>query len=288
MSLNYVHPKLIEQADNTAVTRHIGLKRSLLIAACIALFLLTTALATGVLFEIPNVRVRDNSSDGMGVGLSPELDTGSESTKVSVSLFSDAFLADVASTPEGERFNYCFDAWSEMEKYIGYNVFDNPVLDKAKPAEGVYGYGSERFDTHGFLNCFSKDGKPTGIDISVSYDMNPIEVESVGFTSPCTTSTYWVSVHINATVFTDRSKIDGGFSSYNFPDGSELTEETYVSISGRSFTIVRVLVSGSMCPTFYSFFYLDHAYITVMTSFFQDEALALSTMKEILDGFVIC
>ncbi len=287
-AMEHIDHKLIQEADRVAGVRRVGFKRCVLIAASISAFLLTYALATGVLFASPDINIRnDSGSDGNGVGLVPEFDTGSESTKVSTKLFSDVFLTAVANTPEGERFNYCFDAWSEMEEYIGYNIFDNPVLDKANPSKSIYGFGTDRFDTHGILHCFSKDGKPTGIDISVSYNMNPTEVESIVSASEYTTYTYWVSVHINASVFTDKSSIDGGFSSYNFPDGSELTEETYVSANGRTFTIVRVLVPESTCPTFYSFLYLDHAYITVMTSFYQDETLALSTMKEILDGFVI-
>ena len=284
-AMDHIDHKLIQEADSVASVRRVGLKRCALIAACISAFLLTYALATGALFASPDINISSDSESGSGgVSLVPEYDSGSDSTKVSTEVFSDVFLADVANTPEEENFVYCFDAWSEMEEYIGYNVFDNAVLDEAKPLKGAYGLGERRFDTHGFLYCFSKNEKLTGIDISASYAMNPINDEST--VSPATL-TYWVNVHIKVSVFTDKRDLEGRFSSYNFPDGSEVTEETYVSANGRTFTIVRVLVPESVCPTFYSFLYLDHAYITVMTSFYQDETLALSTMKEVLDGFVI-
>ena len=285
-AMEHIDPKMIEEASAYVTVRHAGIRKYLLIAACISALILTTAFAAGVIFAVPDVNQVDRTDDDgvgfTGVGIEPTLGAEIENAKVSSDLFSDSFLEDVAAVPEGERFYYYFDSWSEMEEYIGYNILDNAVLDEARPSVGRYRHGEVEVETHGYLYCYRNGRKLSVVNVSTSYEMNPVEV-----TTKFGTYTYWVGVHIDASVDTQLSEREHGFSSYNFPEGTEITEETYVSQNGRTFTIIRVLYAGSTSPTFYSFLYLDHAYITILTSFYHDEELALSTMKEVLDGFVI-
>lgn len=285
-AMEHIDLKLIEEADTYVKVRHAGVRKYFLIAACVSALILTTAFAASVIFAVPDVNKVDRSEDDgvgiVGVGIEPSLDTKIEDAKVSSDLFSDSFLEDVSAVPEGERLYYYFDDWSEMEEYIGYNILDNTVLDEARPSVGRYGHGDVTVDTHGYLYCYRDGRKLSTVNVSASYETNPVEI-----TTQFGTHTYWVNVHIDASVDTELSEREHGFSSYNFPEGSEITEETYVSSNGRTFTIIRVLIANSKSPTFYSFFYLDHAYITIRTSFGMDESVALSTMKEVLDGFVI-
>ena len=285
-AMEHIDPKMIEEASAYVKVRSAGIRKYLLIAACVSALILTTAFAASVIFAVPDVNRTDHgeqSDSGItGTGIAPTLSVEIEDAKVSSDLFSDSFLKDVSATPEGERYYYYFDSWSEMEEYIGYNILDNAVLDEAKPSIGRYGHGEIEFDTHGYLYCYRDGCKLSTVNVSASYETNPVEI-----TTQFGTHTYWVNVHIDASVDTQLSQREHGFSSWNFPEGSEITEETYISPNGRTFTIIRVLIANSKSPTFWSFFYLDHAYITIRTSFGMDESVAFSTMKEVLDGFVI-
>lgn len=285
-AMEHIDPKMIEEADVYVKVRYAGIRKYLLIAACVSVLILTTAFAASVIFAVPDVNQVDRTEDDgvgiVGVGIEPTLGAEIEDAKVSSDLFSDSFLKDVSAAPEGERYYYYFDSWSEMEEYIGYNILDNAVLDAARPSVGRYGHGGTLVDTHGYLYCYRNGRKLSTVNVAASYELNPTEI-----TTEFGTHTYWVNVHITASVDTELSEREHGFSSWNFPEGSEITEETHVSQNGRSFTIIRVLSAGSTSPTFYSFLYLDHAYITILASFGMDESIALSTMKEVLDGFVI-
>lgn len=287
-AMEHIDPKLIEDADCRIKSGRKIVSKGLLIAACVCL-LVTTAIAAGVFFGTPEVNYHDDHhiSDETGElmdGFEPVLvkPTGT-STKVSLDYFSDTLLNDVANKPEDQAFLYFyFDTWSEMEEYIGFNMFDNPVLDDAEPGF----YVEVDTETFGALHCTAIDGILTCARARARYNMNYTEVPSdypniIKCTAP-------VGVFVEAAVFTEHSPIaeEQMFPSYYYADGTNFTEELYTSPNGYSFRIIRVERPDSELVTFYGLLCLNNVYITVESTFIYED-VALSTLKEVLDGFVM-
>ena len=280
-AMAHIDPKLIEEADGTVSARNHLLKRGMLIVACLGL-LVTTALAAGYFFAAPDVEYQENQHhvvegvDKVGDSFRPVLnkeDGLPTSTKVPLSVFNEDFLADVANKPAEERvLYYNFNAWSDVEDYIGIKLFENPVLDTVDR-----GYFTQNgVETHGLMFCNEIEDILTGVRARAAYRVKPVE-------EPYNT----VSVTMEVAVYTEHSPIEESemFSSFFFVNGADITDELYLSPSGGEFRIVRAEVQGGMVR-YFGYVCLDTSYICVETHF-HNEAIALSTLKEILDGFVI-
>ncbi len=286
-AMEHIDPRLIEDADCGVKSGRRIINRGLLIAACVCL-LLTTAIAAGVFFATPEVNFHDDHhvSDETGEvmdGFEPVLVKPTDtSTKVSLDCFNEAFLQDVANKPDDQTFfQFYFDVWSEMEEYIGFKMFDNPVLDEAE--HWFYVQGDT--ETFGALQCTEIDGILTSARARARYSMNYTEVPSDNPNIKCTAP---VGVFIEAAVFTEHSPIaeEQMFPSYYYVDGTDFSEELYTSPNGYSFRIVRVERPDSELVTFYGLLCLNNVYITVESTFIYED-VALSTLKEVLDGFVM-
>ena len=118
--------------------------------------------------------------------------------------------------------------------------------------------------------------------------MNPTEVPSV-FAG--INNTVPVSVLIEAAVYTEHSPIDEKdmFSGFFYQMGADFTDELYVSPNGCEFRIVRAEVQDERdgFVNYFGYVCLNNSYIFVKTTFHPVEAVALATLKEVLDGFVI-
>lgn len=287
-AMEHIDPRLIEDADCGVKPGRMFFNKGILIAACVCL-LLTTAIAAGVFFATPEVKYHDDHhvSDVTGEvmdGFEPVLVKPTEtSTKVSLDCFDEAFLQDVANKPENQLFlHFYFDVWSELEEYIGFNMFDNAVLDaKAEPWFFVH----EDTETFGALQCTAIDGILTCARATARYNMNYTVVPSENPNIECNAP---VGVFIEASVFTEHSPIaeENMFTSYYYADGTNFSEEMYTSPNGYSFRIIRVERSDSELTTFYGLLCLNNVYITVESTFIYED-VALSTLKEVLDGFVM-
>lgn len=287
-AMEQIDPKLIEEADRGVTSGRSVFKKGMLIAACLCL-LLITAIAAGVSFATPEVNYHDDhhTSDTTGDvmdGFEPVLVKPAEtSTKVSLNCFNEAFLQDVANKPENQMFfHFYFNAWPELEEYIGFNMFDNSVLDEAEP----WFYVDGDTKTFGALQCTSIDGVLTSARARARYSVNYTELPSddpniIKCSAP-------VGIFVEAAVFTEHSPIAEGemFPAYFYPDGTNFTEQMYTSPNGYSFRIIRVERPDSELVTFYGLLCLNNVYITVESTFIYEE-VALSTLKEVLDGFVI-
>lgn len=287
-SMEHIDPKLIEDADCGVKSGRSVFNKSMLIAACVCLLLITTALAAGVFFSTPEVEYRHRVNEDTGEmrhGFKPTLnqqtDAETDSTKVPLECFNEAFLADVAND---EFFaGYYFDAWSDMEEYIGFNVLDNPVLNDAIPEE----FAVNDIWTHGYMSCVESDGIPDRIEAQASFDMNYTDVPSSVL--PWIINSVPVTVTLQAIVYTEHSLIgvENLFPGIYFEDGTEITDELYTSPGGHSFRIIRAELPDDKAVIFYGLACINNAYISVQSIFYNDEAVALSTLKEVLDGFVI-
>ena len=294
-AMEYVDPKLIEEADCGVKSGRSIIKRSMLIAACICL-LVTTALAAGYFFAAPEVEYEKSKphvvTGELGDSFRPVLnkeDGLPDSTKIPLSCFNEALLADVANKPEDQNFlYYYFDAWSDMEEYVGFKLWENPVLDAAEPWNLLVETPYEKVETHGYMTCSEMDNVMTGLRAKAVYHMNPTEVPS-GYAG--INNTVPVSVLIESAVYTEHSPIEESemFSGFFFGAGADFTDELYVSPSGCEFRIIRAEVPNERngFVSYFGYVCLNNVYIMVKSTFYPDEAVALATLKEVLDGFVI-
>ncbi len=283
-AMGYIDPKLIQEAAAPKKNHRSKIRSSLLIAACISLLLLTTVFAASVFFEIPDIHI---DKSGRLIGVVPTFDKQTGGARVSVDQFSDAFMDEIADYSWDKSYYYYFDSWDELEEYIGFNLLDNTSLNQAK--RNVMYFGADAIESHGSLHAQENDGKLASLQIVASYQIAPafeptMEVDSSSYSAsmPC------VNVTVTAAVYTQYSLVEGDkmFSSYYYSPGTEIKKESYVSANGKTYTIACVdapNLTGVYC---FGFVCINKVYITVKT-YYVDEEIALSTLKEILDGFVI-
>ena len=295
-AMEHIDPKLIEEADRSVTSGRSVFKKGMLIAACICL-LVTTALAVNYFFAAPEVEYHENQPhtvvDKVGDGFRPVLnkkDGLPDSTKIPLSCFNEVLLADVANKPEDEGLMYYFfDAWSDIEEYIGFRLWDNPVLAEAEPWHLLVETPYEKVETHGYMTCSEMDNIMTSLRVKAVYHMNPTEVPS-GYAG--INNTVPVSVLIESAVYTEHSPIKESemFSGFFFEAGADFTDELYISPSGCEFRIIRAEVQNERngFVSYFGYVCLNNVYIMVKSTFYPDETVALATLKEVLDGFVIC
>ena len=295
-AMEYIDPKLIEDADHGIKSGRSVFKRSMLIAACICL-LVTTALAAGYFFAAPEVEyhksephvVTGELKDSFRPILNKE-DGLPDCTKVPLSCFNEALLADVANKPEDQKVLYFyFDDWSDLEEYVGFKLWDNPVLDTAEPWHiTVTTPIDDEVETHGYMFCTEIDNIMTGLHAKAVYHMNPTEVPS-GYAG--INNTVPVSITIESAMYTEHSPIEESrmFSSLSYQLGTDFTDELYLSPNGCEFRIVRVEQHDSHgdLVDYFGMVCINNVYIMVRSTFYPDETVALATLKEVLDGFVI-
>lgn len=292
-AMEHIDPKLIEDADHGVKSGRKVFKGSMLIAACVCLLLVTTALAERFFFPAPEVEYEKSKphmvTGELGDSFRPVLkapEADPVSTKVPLASFNEAFLSDVANKPEEENLlYYYFDDWSELEDYIGVNMWDNPVLDEA---EHFFCTVGDRGQTHGYMFCTEMDDILTCARAFAFYHMNPTEVPS-GY--PGINNTVHVTVKVEAAVYTEHSPIPESdmFHGFFYEMGADFTDELYISPSGCEFRIVRAEIHDERddIVNYYGYICLDNVYIMVQTHFNPDETVALETLKEVLDGFVV-
>ncbi len=290
-SMEYIDPKQIEDADCGVKSSRINLKKTILIAACICLLVLTTALAASLLFdtviEQPDApQVSDDSgeeADDSTPAPEQESDPQPLSTKVPVDVFSDDFLADVANKPDEEAFFYQdFATWSSMEEYIGFNMFDNSALDNAVRQKSLVNGNT----AHCYITCGEMDGKLTYINAGVTYWMDSSYLPGI----PVQYRHRPAPVYISASVYTEYSVIaeEDMFPSFHFRDEEVLSEETYISPSGHSFQIdiMHFPRHENNVLYFRCQLCLDNVYITITVQN-QRHDIGLAALKEILASFAI-
>ena len=291
-AMEHIDPKLIEEADSRVTSGCRVFKKGMLIAACICL-LLTTALAVSRFFAAPEVEYEKSKPhvvtgelvDSFRPVLNKE-DGLPDCTKVPLSCFNEELLEDVANKPEDQNVLYFyFDDWSELDEYIGFKLWENPVLDKAEHWHCTVG---DAVQTHGYMFCTEMENIMTCARAFAFYRMNPTEVPS-GY--PGINNTVNVHVKVEAAVYTEHSPIpeEDMFHGFSYQLGTDFTDELYISPDGYEFRIVRVEQHDSHGDpvNYYGYFCLNNVYIIVQSTFYPDEAVALSTLKDVLDGFVI-
>lgn len=233
--MEYIDPKLIEEADIDIRPTRSSIKKALLIAACICTLALTTALAANIIFT-PSTDKQHNApsvSDSTDEGKedqAPEQESVPEimDYRVPLDRFDENFLTDFANNlGSGEPFSQYFSTWSDMEEYIGFNMFDNSALDKAKRKS----IRSNDDGGHCELVCHTVDDKLGSIRTRAKYWM---DAEYIPFDIPIQYKKGTIVIHIYADVHTEHSITaeEDRYPQFWMGEGVVVAEETYITPRG--------------------------------------------------------
>lgn len=312
-AMDHIDPALVEEADRAApARRRIGWSRPGLIAACLCLVLAGTAVAAAGISKVRVAKWFDNVKyfDFIGddrlysgfriVGGVAYIPAGSLSREVN----------RLAEEHPRESFSQAFDDWEEIEEFIGRNLADNPVLESAqKGAAGLMQSGRSvpvsSSGTHCWLEVAGGD-KLNTVEAEAGYYLHVEPEESDG--------TYVrknrVEIVLNTKLFTDnyrdtkqgQDEDDINRRGELYPAGTEITQEDYVTPTGLETAIFHitpqertayrwVVMKGydfvPVEPTTYSaYFSLNGVRFNLTAAHDTDAALALETLKEVLDAFV--
>ena len=241
--MEYIDPKLIEEADIDIRPTRSSIKKALLIAACICTLALTTALAANIIFT-PSTDKQHNAppvSDSTDEGKeeqAPEQESVPEVIDYRVPLdhFNENFLTDFAAKQDsGEVFSQYFSTWSDMEEYIGFNMFDNSALDKAKRKS----IRSNDDGGHCELVCHTVDDKLGSIRTRAEYWM---DAEYIPFDIPIQYKKGTIAIHIYADVHTEHSITaeEDRYPQFWMGEGVVVAEETYITPRGYEYVMQSV------------------------------------------------
>ncbi len=236
--------------------------RTALIAACVCLALVGTAVAAQVTGAIPISgfftwlsHVDDDAAVGYQV----------ERSGVGASLddLSDEALAMLEADPNS-YVSLSFTSWDEAETFLGLDIYANPMLERAElhrcsvdysggDADGIYILA----DT--FYICHLQEGQN-------SHD---------------------VSIEVEVEIYQEGMEQHG--YRFQYVDGTTFTEETYVSPSGLEMTIVHSTFAdpqrGGPYTAHEAYFYVGGAQYRVRAMDQKDPEYGWTALKEVLDAF---
>lgn len=308
-AMHHIDPALVEEADSAAVVgKGRGWNKSGLIAACLCLVLAGTAVAAAgasrlrVTGYFDNERVFERSGDETpysgfeiagGVDIIPA-DRISEKAN------------QLAQENVGKDVLQRFGSWELMESFIGMDLMNNPVLEEARAWR------------MGPLPCelwlFSNDLGLTSLNISSHYSLHGTlkrhewagwileDTVEIGLSTEILTE-HFVETKLRLGRTEDEIDEFSGLRGL-YPAGTEFTQEEYVTPGGLEAIIFQITQPERIGfefnykkmeyeyfqiePTTYSaFFTLNGIRFSVDASHDTDAALALETLKEVLDGFEI-
>lgn len=133
--LNGLDPALVEEASAPAPKRPVRLRPAIVLAACLCLLLLGTALASEGFTTFPTFRlVQDGTIEGGQRIRRSGWEVLVETRPIPLS----AFSRQARTLPEGQddRLMQGFDSLAEAEDFLGLDLLDNPMLDSATPMLG--------------------------------------------------------------------------------------------------------------------------------------------------------
>lgn len=256
--MNAIPPDLIEEADvqSPAKRRLPRIARVGLIAACLCLALIGTVTAARFL----GVQIQEE--DGVtwlsgGIAYYP-VDSLSEEVQALDSSYYDA-----------RRFN----SWEDVEKFIGVNLMDNPVLD-ASPAKNFH------------------TGWKDGVN-NISGDF--LVIGSGSLTSILTFGCYEigdVDILLRGSLFTDRMEKGRGedwdqrFLGFHFSEYTKTGRESYTSPNGLEAQLLRI-DCGWPEKSCLAIFSLNGIPFIVQANSRYNMEEARAALLQVLDGFVI-
>ncbi len=142
-AMGHLDPMLVQEAAERKSSKTLR-RRPLIVAACLAL-----AVGIPTVAAVKNFVVQYYEDDELPENLQEEFERGfimENPYHIPAENFSEELFRHIESLgtdPTYDDRQLYFDSMEEVENFIGFNLFDNPVLDEAKP--GI----SHRIDENG-------------------------------------------------------------------------------------------------------------------------------------------
>ena len=296
-AMDHIDPALVEKADRAApARRRIGWSRPGLIAACLCLVLAGTAVAAAGISKVRVAEWFDNQTfPDYGEGEYSGFKIVGGIAYIPGDRFSEEVNQIALSNPR-KSVQRSFGSWRAMEEFIGWELMDNPVLSAARPAT--------------LPPCciwVSAGEELTGISAEANYGLHSVyRMDDYGVWSYQDE----VQIHLGADLYTEyytetkvgQNEDEIAWVRHSYPEGTEYTQEEYVTPGGLEVTIFRITQPERkeyrrvsqwefdfvpVEPTSYTaYFTMNGARFNVKAAHDTDAALALETLKEVLDGFV--
>ncbi len=297
--LNRLDPALVEQADRTVQKRAPHIVRTALIAACLCAMLLGAALADEELLKDAGIFKFFNGSEFSVVmrqidplyQIVPGCDDRCsgyvipwEGSAVPMDIFSQevqVMLRRSERTAAAESIR--FSSTKEMNRYMGITLYENAVLDALEHRILSENQGIPMYDEDGnlqvyenesfgsVLNCIGYENGLARIDMLSYYGMNNGAME----------------VAVTAELLSKDLKNSG--TATVFVDGTQFSEEVFVTDNGGRITIIRCDIpesGGNASYTEYTaHFHVYGVRYQVRITCLDDMEEGAELMKGILNAF---
>ena len=296
--LNGLDPALIEQASQSTKRRLPRPVRTVLVAACLCVALLGAAMATEELLKRADVQQYFSGSefaevmqklDRMYRIVSDDEDKASgyvipwEGSGISLEDMSAEMQKLLRGCTEpGKTESIRFSSAAEMQRFVGLTLYENEVLDQLEQralaensAEAVYDEdgnllapGSEVVGA--VLNCINYENGTSRLDLMRFCALNNGALEII-------TTAELLSYDLERSAST----------AYVFVDGTQFSEEAYMTANGDEITIIRCEVPETAPYTQYmAHFHVHGVRYQVCIICTEDDEECGNLMKDILDAFV--
>lgn len=304
--MDHLDPALLQQSDTSARRPISRIVKAAIVAACLCAALIGGAFAAETIFGIPIFTPMDTSITGEPLnGFTTVIELPEKSQqpnsaanpgingvfKLPVAAFSQQMREIAAGLTPQTTGQLDFASWDSAEEFLGIDLMNNPVLDRAEPGPVVYSTEPDGPANSAVCSVSfnAMDGILTAARAEAVYFLNRVDVydESgdirVGSTP--------VRLGITVQSYTEHSAVspDGMFMSLGFPADSTFTPELYTTPDGLAANIVGVTffneALGHPVTMYYAQFALNGSAVTIHSSFMEDSDHALSTLKEVLDAF---
>lgn len=269
-------PALIERMDPPKKRRLPRPLRTGLIAACVCLALIGTAVAVQTLPMLTVTETWSAVRPNGKIFSSYTIQDGF--TKLSLDALSDearAFASEQMSLPATKG---C-ESWTQVEEFLGIEVADNPVLEQFEPTTFSFDSpGDSPESYHAAAVIYGHCDAPTFIDLLANYFLTSPHKDEAAFG-------LGTGIHVSATLFFDSpySHVTDAPRTYSSEGSSLAATETYVTPSGLE-AVIAAQPSGNV--TFYrAHFTLNGARFEVEAFNVNDSDLALKILKQVLDGY---
>lgn len=310
-AMNDIDDSYLLDARQPAATKKTAIRplRIAIIAACLCVALLGGAFAAEAIFGIPIftpmdaspvtgdpfngfttvIELPEETQQPTGTSINPLKNPDINGVfKLPVETYSQQVL-NAAADLNGTLGQMNFTSWEKAEAFLGIDLMDNPVLDRAEPGLIVYSTNPDQPNIETVCNVTftAVDGILTSTRTEAVYFLNRVEKYDGDILLGSTP----VRLGITIQSYTKHSPIAPNemFLVLGFPEDWTFTPESYTTPSGLTASIVGVERFdndlGYSVTTYYAQFALNGNAVTISTSFLEDSAHALSTLKEVLDAF---
>ena len=303
--MDHIDPALLQQGDASTRRPIPRIAKVAIAAACLCVALIGGAFAAETIFGIPIFTPIDTSITGdpmNGFTTIIELPEKSQQPngttpgingvfKLPVAAFSQQAQDTAAGLGSHNTAQLDFISWESAEAFLGIDLMNNPVLDRAEPGLIVYSTdpNGPTNSTVCSVSVSAMDGILTAVSTEAVYFLNRVDVyDESGDTRIGSTP---VRLDITVQSYTEHSAIssDEVFLGLGFPEDCTFTPETYTTPNGLVANIVGVTffneALGHPVTMYYAQFALNGSAVTIHSSFAKDSGHALSTLKEVLDAF---